>query len=336
MRQRTVTSTPVVQTSAEDTNQKDVTFSASFMHEARLNEYNNMLPVTWTSLATNSVTVFALFSFLATPWGAWWVFFCVQCCSGFMSLDFVLKSPYLSILISGLITSFFSISTFILLARYWDTLYEDNPEKRCQQEKTHDTSGMLRRSEVRLAMVCLTFAAFLSSLVVVAKVTWGYGKMYTDISDYGYCYLVFSTVAYFVWIDLWAYFAHRALHFPFLYKHFHKWHHAYKQPTAFTGLALHPVDMMLIQGGVYSAFYIMPLHMSAIAFNLLYVHFYNVVDHSGVYKESPLPWQPSSLYHDDHHRLFHVNYGQFLTIWDRVFGTFYKQKKRYGEDCFSY
>jgi lathosterol oxidase len=78
------------------------------------------------------------------------------------------------------------------------------------------------------------------------------------------------------------------------------------------------------------------LHIAAITTNLLYVHYHNVLDHSGVYVETWLPWQPSSLYHDDHHRYFHVNYGQSLTFWDRIGGTLYSGKKRYSEKSFSF
>jgi lathosterol oxidase len=66
-----------------------------------------------------------------------------------------------------------------------------------------------------------------------------------------------------------------------------------------------------------------------------HLNYHNVVDHSGIYHESPFPWQPTSLYHDDHHQFFHVNYGQTLTIWDRVGGTFYDKGKSYGEKRFS-
>jgi sterol desaturase/sphingolipid hydroxylase (fatty acid hydroxylase superfamily) len=81
------------------------------------------------------------------------------------------------------------------------------------------------------------------------------------------------------------------------------------------------------------------------------IHYFNVVDHSGVYCESWLPWAPSSLYHDDHHRFFHVNYGQVaaprwqpltavpqaLTLFDRLGGTFYQPLKRdvYSASTFS-
>ena len=56
----------------------------------------------------------------------------------------------------------------------------------------------------------------------------------------------------------------------------------------------------------HTMLYVMPMHVGCIALNLLYVHYHNVIDHSGIYHESALPWQPSSLYHDDHHKLFHL------------------------------
>lgn len=51
------------------------------------------------------------------------------------------------------------------------------------------------------------------------------------------------------------------------------------------------------------------MHPACILGNLLFVHYYNVVDHSGVYTESWIPFMCSSLFHDDHHRCFHANYG---------------------------
>jgi lathosterol oxidase len=81
-------------------------------------------------------------------------------------------------------------------------------------------------------------------------------------------------VLYFLWIDAWAYLAHRVLHWPFFYKRFHKVHHEYKQVTAFSALALHPVDMVMLQGGVFVGLYIMPLHIGVIAANLLYIHYH--------------------------------------------------------------
>lgn len=42
-----------------------------------------------------------------------------------------------------------------------------------------------------------------------------------------FAYFIASNLMYFVWIDLWSYLVHRALHLPFLYKNVHKIHHSW-------------------------------------------------------------------------------------------------------------
>ena len=147
-----------------------------------------------------------------------------------------------------------------------------------------------------LAVGNLLLAACLSSLLAIAHIfAPGHDKIYFDTPSTAYecMYVLLSTVLYWLWIDAWAYIMHRLLHFPFLYKNVHKLHHKWKQTTAFTSLALHPVEFLLLQSGVYLGLFIIPLHPCAVTVNLLYIHYHNVLDHSGVFVESSLPWQPS-------------------------------------------
>ena len=370
----------------------DAILPAGTLDRNRRNNYQAVLKTGSPLRAAGSaLPLFALLSFLTTPYGLWCLALAFSVCSGFVTTDWVRDHPLRAFVQGTIVTAALSIASFIPFARLWERYYARDPGLRCQPNKTHPTEGsiatatatataaggdggigvviwlrlLLSRSEVRLALSNLVLAAAFTAAVAVTHVTHpGYDLIYTDMGEEGrrragvnedggggggllsllsssssmagdYAYLLASAVAYFVLIDAWAYVGHRLLHVPWLYKRVHKWHHAYKQPTAFSGLALHPVDMTLIQGGVYAGFYLLPMHPAAIAVNLLYVHYFNVVDHSGVYSESWLPWQPSSLYHDDHHRLFHVNYGQTLTLFDRLGGTFYTERKRYGEKRFS-
>lgn len=304
-----------------------------FVAKGRANGYSN---VSGGKSAMSVLCLFTAVSFLATPPGVWCVLLAANFCGGFVIDESVIRArPLLSLIAGSAITAVWSLSTFIPFARLHDFVYRDNPELRCQTNKSHDVS-LFNRSEVRLASLNLFLAAVISTLVVIGKVLYGWGRFYFEVSEYGWTYLFASAVAYFVFIDMWAYIAHRLLHLPCLYKTVHKWHHAYKQPTAFVALALHPVDMILFQGGVFVGMYIVPLHVSAIAVNLLYIHYFNVIDHSGVYHESSVPWQATSLYHDDHHLHWHVNYGQSLTVWDRMCGTFYQKENKYTESAFSY
>ena len=286
---------------------------------------------------------FALLSFFATPHGLWCLYVAARCCSAFADEALLLSHPWAMFGLTSAITAVGSIATFVPFAKMLDRKYARNPGLRCQPSKTHSTAGFLSRLEVRLTLTNLVIAAVLTSAIGVLHVSQEatgipWDKIYfgspRTVSDWGY--LVTSAVGFFLWIDLWAYLAHRCLHLPWLYKTVHKVHHTFKQPTAFSAMGLHPFDMLLLQGGIYVGLFVLPLHIAAITANLLYIHYHNLLDHSGIYYESWLPWQPSSLYHDDHHRLFHANYGQSLTLWDRLGGTLVSSKKTYSEQTFSY
>merc|ERR1711871_14137 len=326
---------------------RNLSYPPGTVERNRAAAYRSVLKVGNSAASAASVAAWlAALSFLSTPFGLWCLFLSLHLCSGFVDTSTVREYPWSVFVGSSVITATLSVSSFCVFARYWDGLYCHNREQRNQPapSKEHSVHGPLfNRSEVRLSCLNLCIAAVLSAALVVSTVAappqWQ-SKLYLEPSPlssaYDFSYLLFSTMAYFLFIDLWAYIAHRIMHYPIIYRTIHKWHHAYTQPTAFAALGLHPCDMVLLQACIYAFLFALPMHPAAVAINLLYVHYHNVVDHSGVYAESWLPWQPSSLYHDDHHRLFHMNYGQSLTLWDRLGGTFYSPKKSYGENQFSF
>lgn len=49
-------------------------------------------------------------------------------------------------------------------------------------------------------------------------------------------------------------------HTPFLYKNFHKLHHTYKQPTAFSVTAIHPIEFIHMQAVLMSPLVLVPTH----------------------------------------------------------------------------
>lgn len=53
---------------------------------------------------------------------------------------------------------------------------------------------------------------------------------------------------------------HRLYHIPFLYRHFHKLHHTYKQPTAFSVTALHPFETVSMQMIMALPIVLIPVH----------------------------------------------------------------------------
>ena len=61
-----------------------------------------------------------------------------------------------------------------------------------------------------------------------------------------------------------------------------------------------------------------------------------IEDHTGIKQTAPWPWPPSSCFHDDHHKHFHLNYGQCDArrhLWE---GYTYRRARRYhynGANC---
>lgn len=145
------------------------------------------------------------------------------------------------------------------------------------------------------------------------------------------------------WQDYGTYWTHRIYHTPFLYKHFHKIHHKYKQPTAFSVTAIHPVEIIHMQLVLFSPGFIFPVHWSefcALFVNgfiwllfqslsssivpfygvLLYTYYHAIIDHSGITFKAHWwqPWQPDAIFHDNHHQYTHVNFGFNIFYWDKV------------------
>jgi sterol desaturase/sphingolipid hydroxylase (fatty acid hydroxylase superfamily) len=125
------------------------------------------------------------------------------------------------------------------------------------------------------------------------------------------------------------------LHRRFFFRHIHRVHHRWTSPTAFTAPAMHPLEFALYQSIMLAPLFFLPIHVVGLVAVLVYQNTIAFLDHSGVALGSVLPFQPPPRFHDDHHVYFHVNYGQTLGLWDRIFGTWRRAKKEYGADVFT-
>lgn len=52
----------------------------------------------------------------------------------------------------------------------------------------------------------------------------------------------------------------------------------------------------------------------------IYTYYNGIIDHSGIDFKAPWwqPWRPDTIFHDNHHQYFHVNFGFNCFIWDKV------------------
>ncbi len=141
--------------------------------------------------------------------------------------------------------------------------------------------------------------------------------------------------------DTGFYWAHRALHTPWLYKNIHKQHHQFKQPVASAAEWAHPVEDVL--GNMCPTLigcFLMGSHMYVTLF-WLWLRLWKSMDaHCGYSLPPPLsiwhglPGMLGSDMHDFHHESkegMNSCFGAMTTFWDSFCGTdkaFYTTKAR--------
>jgi len=160
--------------------------------------------------------------------------------------------------------------------------------------------------------------------------------IYYSPSEYGWWWFFLQVPVIFIYQDYTTYLTHRFYHTPFMYKHFHKLHHTYKQPTAFSVTAIHPVEIMQVQLTMLVPIFVIPVHWAMFYAIALYTYYHGIIDHSGVTFKALWwqPWQPDAIFHDNHHQYFHVNFGFNIYIWDVLHGTYRKKDRVYTEDIY--
>jgi lathosterol oxidase len=195
-------------------------------------------------------------------------------------------------------------------------------------------SPKLHREEVILGCFNAALGAVLANCLALAYLLEGHTALYMQVEDHGWCWFAASFPIIFFWIEIWAYSSHRFWHIKFLYAHFHKVHHRYQPPTAFSAVAFHPLEFAIYVVGGQTLFWFVPLHPIPAAIVGAYTAYYLIDDHSGIKRTPFWPWQPTSKYHDDHHRYFHCNFGQHILLFDQICGTIRQETREYSEEIF--
>jgi len=151
----------------------------------------------------------------------------------------------------------------------------------------------------------------------------GYTRLYFNASEHGWIWLMVQIPLLFFMNDITSYYSHRLFHYPYLYRRFHKLHHYYKQPTAFSVTAFHPIEFLFFQSLLILPAYTLDLNVVVYVGNLLYIYYYGIMNHSGILMDpSPWPWQPDNIFHDNHHQYFNINFGFNLELWDKLHNTY--------------
>jgi len=119
------------------------------------------------------------------------------------------------------------------------------------------------------------------------------------------------------------YIVHKILHTQWMMKHIHKVHHMNPNPGPWSGLAMHPIEMILYFS-VLAVHLIIPSHPIHFFYNAQLTALTPAQGHSGF--EGPLlkGWLPvGDYFHYLHHKYVACNFGGPTIPWDKWFGIFY-------------
>ncbi len=161
-----------------------------------------------------------------------------------------------------------------------------------------------------------------------------YEHSYSDISEYGIAYYLFTLLLVFFAHDTAFYWFHRLMHWEPMYKWIHKTHHESRDPTPFTTFHFHPVEAVLeaIAGQtILFILVLMPWHESVLAVWATGMILFNSIGHLG-FEIYPSWWhkvpvvtnKTTAMHHYMHHQRVRGNYALYFRFWDRVCGTEFK------------
>jgi len=183
--------------------------------------------------------------------------------------------------------------------------------------KWEPEAGQLR-NEISTSATSLIFitAAVAPFELMVAR---GWTKVYWNVEDHGWAYLLVSPLLFLVFTDACIYWIHRILHHRWFYAPLHKLHHKYKETTPFSAFAFHPLDGWL-QGVPYHIFvFLMPFHHITYGAAMLLVGLWTINIHDRI--DLDLPGVNGAGHHTLHHQRFNYNYGQYFVHMDKLCGT---------------
>ena len=127
------------------------------------------------------------------------------------------------------------------------------------------------------------------------------------------------------WAGAYFYMHHRVLHIGPLYRHVHSWHHRNINTGPWSGLAMHPLEQLILFSDAI-LFLFLPAHPLHLIFLMMFHGMGAPTSHAGFDKLrlGPIPdLQLGDFFHQLHHKYFDCNYGTLDTPWDKWFGSFH-------------
>ncbi|KAJ1975958.1 c-5 sterol desaturase [Dimargaris cristalligena] len=190
-------------------------------------------------------------------------------------------------------------------------------------DRTLEQHPKFLKNQIRQEIIAAT-KAFLP--MTILTVPWfmmevhGYSRLYENVSLYGWPYFFLTILLFLLFTDFGVYWIHRLLHHRLIYAKVHKPHHKWIIPTPFAAFAFNYLDGYLQSVPYHLAVFVFPIHKYLYLGLFVFVQLWTVMIHDGEYM-STNPIINGSAHHTVHHIYFNYNYGQYFTLWDRVFGS---------------
>ncbi len=121
------------------------------------------------------------------------------------------------------------------------------------------------------------------------------------------------------------YLVHRLLHVPALYRRIHAWHHKAVNPSPWSSLSMHPVELLLYFSGA-GLHLLAASHPLLALYHLHYAGFGAAIGHIGFHTietDEDHGVDTHAFTHYLHHKYFEVNYGEGLVPIDKWMGTWH-------------
>jgi len=131
--------------------------------------------------------------------------------------------------------------------RYYIKRQQDPENWKCQPKRF--LPDKLARKAIVSGTLNMTLGGTISGIFVYAIMEHNlWTRFYYDVDDYGWAYTIISTLVVWVLIDLMAYYVHRMMHIKWVFKRIHRFHHKFVATTPYAATALHPLELMALQG----------------------------------------------------------------------------------------
>lgn len=147
-----------------------------------------------------------------------------------------------------------------------------------------------------------------------------------SLPSIGWALTLLQTVAGVVVLDAWLYWKHRILHTRLLFG-FHRAHHVYRDPTAFSGFAVGPVESVMTFWptalvAIPQAMHYGPFYFPVIG-GFILLNFYLHCGVTVALLERLLPplLVNTSAHHNVHHANADTHFGEAFTVWDHLCHT---------------